>query len=279
TENEQLPFGRLDGPVTPSDIPTNEPRSVTTLFTKVAVDPPTGATYQVGDSLLLANASRTLEGYGHIVEPRGLARVIQVSDGTPIAEVGAVYGEILPGQAVMPAKKYTDPGLVQPVPVKDGVAASIIGWPGRPELQGFGLVPLLHQRQRGGGAQGLGHRALPRQRQARRRSSGRCLRSPSHSAPAPGRLGHDRRGDGDGSGCPRPRAHGHLPSARRPGAHPPAGHARLPGREAAVLTSVRPKRPRRRSLQGPGAARFSGLGSLTQFLLRQRFLYCEAIRV
>ena len=154
TENEHLPFGRLDGPVTPSDIPTNEPRSVTTLYTKVAVDPPAGATYQVGDSLLLANASRSLEGYGHIVEPRGLARVIQVSDGTPIAEVVAVYGEILPGQAVMPAEKYTDPGLVQPVPVKDGVAASVIGWPGHRELKGSGVVLFLDKGKRDGVAPG-----------------------------------------------------------------------------------------------------------------------------
>jgi LysM repeat protein len=154
TENDRLPFGRVDGPVTPSQIPTNEPRSTTTLYTKIAVDPPAGATYQVGDSLLLASVRAQLEGYGRVVEPRGLARVVQISEGTPIAEVVAVYGEILPDQATLPAEKFADPGVVEPVPVADGVAASVIGWPGRRELKGSGVVLFLDKGKSEGVAPG-----------------------------------------------------------------------------------------------------------------------------
>lgn len=154
TEGESFPFGRVDGPVMPSQIPTNEPRSTTTLYSKIAVDPPAGGTYQVGDSLLLAKVTQRLEGYGHVVEPRGLARVVQVSEGAPIAEVVAVYGEILPGQAALPAEKFTDPGAVRPVPVSDGVTASVIGWPGRRELKGSGIVLFLDKGKRDGVAPG-----------------------------------------------------------------------------------------------------------------------------
>jgi hypothetical protein len=154
TENDPLPFGRVHGPITPSQIPTNEPRSTTTLYTKIAVDPPEGATYQVGDSLLLASVRTRLEGYGRVVEPRGLARVIEISEGTPIAEVIAVYGEILPAEATLPAEKFADPGAVEPVPVADGVAASVIGWPGRRELKGAGVVLFLDKGKTDGVAAG-----------------------------------------------------------------------------------------------------------------------------
>jgi LysM repeat protein len=154
TENDALPFGRVHGPVTPSQIPTNEPNSNTTLYTKIAVDAPSGPTYQVGDSLLLASVRSRLEGYGRVVEPRGLARVVQISEGTPIAEVIAVYGEILPEEATLPAEKFADPGPVEPVPVADGVAASVIGWPGRRELKGSGVVLFLDKGKSDGVAAG-----------------------------------------------------------------------------------------------------------------------------
>ncbi|HTC23106.1 MAG TPA: LysM peptidoglycan-binding domain-containing protein [Gemmatimonadales bacterium] len=154
TEDDPLPFGLVHGPVTPSDIPTSEPRSATSLYTKIAIDPPSGAAYQVGDTLLVANARASLEGYGRVVEPRGLARVVQISEGAAIAEVVAVYGEILPGQSSLPAEKFTDPGVVKPVPVSQGVAADVIGWPGRHELKGSGIVVFLDKGKRDGVAPG-----------------------------------------------------------------------------------------------------------------------------
>ena len=154
SEGEHLPFGRLVGPVTPLQIPTRDPRGNATLYTKVAVVPPAGATYQVGDSLLVVDASRRLEGYGRIVEPRGLARVIAISEGAPIAQIVAVYGEILPDQMVLPAERFTDPGPVRAAAVSDGVQGSVIGWPGRRELKGAGIVLFLDKGKRDGVAPG-----------------------------------------------------------------------------------------------------------------------------
>ena len=154
TEGEELPFGRLIGPVTPPQIPTQDPRGAATLYTKVALTPPAGATYQVGDTLLLVDASRLLEGYGRIVEPRGLARVVSESEGTPIAEVVAAYSEILPDQSVLPAEKFPDLGTVRPAAVSDGIQASVIGWPGRRELKGSGIVLFLDKGKSDGVALG-----------------------------------------------------------------------------------------------------------------------------
>jgi hypothetical protein len=154
TEDDPLPFGTVHGPVTPSEIPTSQPRTATTLYSRIAIDPPEGATYQVGDTLLLANASGKLEGYGRVVEPRGLARVYQVTQGSAICEVVAVFGEILPGQVTLPAEKFTDPGAVKPVPVSEGISAEVIGWPGRRELKGSGIVLFLDKGKRDGVAPG-----------------------------------------------------------------------------------------------------------------------------
>jgi len=154
TEGEALPFGTLVGPVTPPQIPTQDPRGTSTLYTRVAITPPAGATYQVGDTLLLVDASRQLEGFGRIVEPRGLVRVVSESEGTPIAEVIAAYGEILPDQSVLPAEKFPDLGTVRPAAVSDGIQASIIGWPGRRELKGSGIVLFLDKGKNDGVALG-----------------------------------------------------------------------------------------------------------------------------
>jgi hypothetical protein len=154
TEGDPMPFGVVHGPVTPSDIPTNEPRSSTTLYSRIAIDAPAGATYQVGDTLLVANVRATVEGYGRIVEPRGLARVLEIAEGAAISEVVAVYGEILPGQATLPAEKFTDPGAVKPVPVSKGVAAEVIGWPGHREFKGQGIVVFLDKGKQDGVAPG-----------------------------------------------------------------------------------------------------------------------------
>jgi hypothetical protein len=155
TEGEALPFGRLVGPVTPLQVPTRDPRGNATLFTQVALVAPAGATYQVGDSLLVVDATQQLEGYGRIVEPRGMVRVVSISDGTPIGQVVAAYGEIVPDLSVLPAEKFNDPGPVRAEPVSQGIQATIIGWPGRRELRGSpGVVLFLDKGKRDGVAAG-----------------------------------------------------------------------------------------------------------------------------
>ena len=153
TEGERLAFGRLIGPVTPSQIPAAG-RGVLTLYTRVALEPPSGATYQVGDSLLVADVSKQIEDWGRVVQPTALARVVEISQGHPIAELVAVYGEVLRGQALLPAERFADPGPVRPVAVADGLEAAVVGWPGRRELKGAGLVLFLDKGRTAGVAPG-----------------------------------------------------------------------------------------------------------------------------
>jgi hypothetical protein len=153
TEDERLPFGRLVGPVTPPQIPA-QGRGSLTLYTRVALEPPAGASYEVGDSLLVVDVRKQIEDWGRVVQPTALARVVSISQGHPIAELVAVYGEVLRGQSVLPAEKFTDPGPVRPVAVADGLEAEVVGWPGQRELKGAGIVLFLDKGRSDGVAQG-----------------------------------------------------------------------------------------------------------------------------
>ncbi|MGH7629678.1 MAG: LysM peptidoglycan-binding domain-containing protein [Gemmatimonadales bacterium] len=153
TEGERLSFGRLIGPVTPSQIPAAG-RGALTLYTRVALEAPDGATYQVGDSLLITDVSKRIDDWGRVVQPTGLARVVEVSQGHPIAELVAVYGEVLRGQALLPAEKFADPGAVRPVAVADGIEAEVVGWPGRREIKGAGIVLFIDKGRNAGVAPG-----------------------------------------------------------------------------------------------------------------------------
>jgi LysM repeat protein len=154
TENQQLPFGRVIGPVTPLQIYSSTGQTSTMLYTKLALEAPAGGSYQVGDSLLVADVSKPIPGWGKVVEPRALTRVIEIFEGHPIVSVIALYGEVVPGLAVLPAEKFTDPGTVRPVPVADGLQAQVIGWPGRREMKGPGVVLFLDKGRQDGVAPG-----------------------------------------------------------------------------------------------------------------------------
>ncbi len=153
TEGERLSFGRLIGPVTPSQIPAAG-RGALTLYTRIALEAPEGATYQVGDSVLIADVSKRIEDWGRVVQPTGLARVVELSQDHPIAELVAVYGEVLRGQALLPAEKFADPGAVRPLAVADGIEAEVVGWPGRREIKGAGIVLFIDKGRNAGVAPG-----------------------------------------------------------------------------------------------------------------------------
>ncbi|HEU4588801.1 MAG TPA: LysM peptidoglycan-binding domain-containing protein [Gemmatimonadales bacterium] len=154
TEEQQLPFGRVIGPVTPLQIYSVTGQTSSTLYTKVAVTPPAGGSYDVGDSLIIADVSKPIAGWGRVVEPRALARVVELSKGHPIVSILALYGEVLPGQAVLPAEKFADAGTVRPEPVSDGLQAQVIGWPGRREMKGPGVVLFIDKGRQDGVAPG-----------------------------------------------------------------------------------------------------------------------------
>ena len=135
TENRRLPLGRLVGYVTPIEIRADDRRNAM-LFTKVLVAPPNGAQYQVGDTLLVVVMGRDVEKWGSIVQPTGLARVIELDKSGPVAEVIAQFGPIRPNQSVLPIEKFPEFGNVRAVPISDGVQGRIVAQKDRKDLVG-----------------------------------------------------------------------------------------------------------------------------------------------
>ncbi|MGE0555625.1 MAG: LysM peptidoglycan-binding domain-containing protein [Gemmatimonadales bacterium] len=126
TEGDALPFGRILGQVTPQQIRNLSERASAALFSVIAVMPPEGAQYQVGDSLLLVQTVNGPMGYGDIVRPTGMARVTGHNGDQAIAEVIAVYGAIRNGQQALPAEHFADAGTSRAQPVEGGVSGSVL---------------------------------------------------------------------------------------------------------------------------------------------------------
>jgi nucleoid-associated protein YgaU len=128
TDDQPLPLGQLLGPTEPEAVASLSYNFTAHLFSKVAVIPPGGATYQVGDTLLAVRTDRSIQGHGRIVKPTGLLRVIDVSKKENVAEVIAEYGRIQQGQSVLPVEHFVDKGDVKAVPISDGVEGTVIGY-------------------------------------------------------------------------------------------------------------------------------------------------------
>lgn len=153
TENQRLPYGKVIGPVTPQQIKAVNSRANALPFTTIALEAPHGATYEVGDSLLLLQLGRELDSYGKIVIPTGLAKVIETMDGHYLANIVATYGPIRNGQRTLPLESF-NPGSGRAVPVSDGVRGSLIGGLGRQDLKEPQMVVFINKGREDGVAPG-----------------------------------------------------------------------------------------------------------------------------
>lgn len=126
TEGKDLPMGLMLGTVAPLQIKAENRGTTAPLFSKVAMTPPAGGRYQVGDTLMVFKVGREVRGYGYSVIPTGLIRVTDAARAEIVGEVIAAYGQIHDGQRVMPAEKFDDPGRVRPVPISDGVKGTLL---------------------------------------------------------------------------------------------------------------------------------------------------------
>jgi hypothetical protein len=126
TEGDTLPFGRLLGPVTPEQIESTRARTAVQIFTTVAVLPPAGAHYAVGDTLLVVDRREGPVGYGEIIAPTGLIRVTGQNGEQTVGDVISVFAPIRDGQSVLPAEKFADPGAVKYQAVSGGLEGHIL---------------------------------------------------------------------------------------------------------------------------------------------------------
>jgi LysM repeat protein len=154
TEGQSLPFGKVIGPVTPPQVKSLSANLNATINTTIAVEAPRGATYQVGDTLLLALLGPELKPYGNPVVPTGLARVMDTVSGRYVATVVAVYGPIRRGQLTLPAEKFTPSGNARAVPMSEGVTARLLGGPSRQDIKAPQMVVYLDKGRQDGVAPG-----------------------------------------------------------------------------------------------------------------------------
>jgi hypothetical protein len=154
TEQQNLPFGKVLGPTMPQQIQGTSANANAQPYSTIAIDAPRGATYQIGDTLLLLQLGREIESHGDIVIPTGLAQIVDTVQGRYVASVVAIYGPIRNGQLVLPAEKFTPPGEAHAVPVTDGVKAKFLGGPSRQDLKAPQMVVFLDKGREDGVAPG-----------------------------------------------------------------------------------------------------------------------------
>ncbi|MCU0622221.1 MAG: LysM peptidoglycan-binding domain-containing protein [Gemmatimonadales bacterium] len=165
TEGEQLPFGRIKARVAPLSISSITNSGHSKLYGEVEVSPPSGARYEIGDTLLVVTRPGGVDDFGEMVVPQGAVVVQRVDDGRPIAKTVYMFEGVFPGQWTLPLEKFPTLPKVRAKPVTDGAVARIIGWPHRSELKtpqqyvfldkgkldGVGLGDLFEVRRDSGG--------------------------------------------------------------------------------------------------------------------------------
>jgi hypothetical protein len=126
TEGQKLSYGEVLGDVVPPMVANLQAPSTASQFSRIGIVPPKGATYQVGDSLMVAMRITSYAGYGDVIWPTGLARVVEVTPGQAVALVLNQYGRIRIGQVALPLERFTPGGSARAVPVADGIEAKVI---------------------------------------------------------------------------------------------------------------------------------------------------------
>jgi hypothetical protein len=145
TENQSLPYGKVLGPVTPPQIRAMHSNANAMPFTAIALEAPSGATYEIGDSLLLLQLGREIDSYGNIVIPTGVARITEATDGHYVATIVSTYGPIRNGQRTLPLESFNAGSGSRAVPVSDGVRGSLIGGLGRQDLKEPQMVVFINK--------------------------------------------------------------------------------------------------------------------------------------
>src|SRR5207247_2708192 len=126
TEGEKLPYGRVLGNTSIPAIPRLTDRSSAMPFDQIAIQPPRGASYHVGDSLLIVRVDRDIAGWGGVVVPVGVARVTELQRRQVLADVILQFARMHDGHLALPLEPFKDPGGVRPTPVDGGLEGGVI---------------------------------------------------------------------------------------------------------------------------------------------------------
>lgn len=154
TEGRKLPFGELLGPTAPPQISRIGTQGSTLLFQEVSFRAPKGASYQVGDTLLLVRLDRRIGDYGDVVVPTGMVEVKDVTRKDNIGIVVRQFGAVNRGQLTLPAERFNDPGSVRAQAIADGIEGRIIASRDPQELKGPMDVVFIDRGRKDGVAPG-----------------------------------------------------------------------------------------------------------------------------
>ena len=135
TEGQDLPFGRIVGRTASPMIASLTNFGVAKLYTDLAVSPPKGASYEIGDTLMIVEKGWPVNDYGFMVWPSGVGVIKRIDEGRPILTVTQIYWSIYPGQWLLPLEKFPAGSKARAVPITDGITAKILGWPRRPYMK------------------------------------------------------------------------------------------------------------------------------------------------
>lgn len=135
TEGRNLPSGLMLGLTQPPDIRYIREGQSAQLFNRVALLPPEGGSYANGDTLLSFQRELGMEGYGDIVVPTGLVRIVGRDANQYLAEVIGIFGPVRYGQEVMPAEKFTPGPEARAVATTDTLTGAVLGGREKRELK------------------------------------------------------------------------------------------------------------------------------------------------
>lgn len=126
TENDRLPWADVIGASGKAQLGNLTNVTMARIFESVEIRTPQAATYQVGDTLLVAHIGREIPDWGDVVVPTGIARVRESSNRRVVADVVMQFGRVVSGQVAMPIEPFRNPGSVFPTPVDNGMSGTII---------------------------------------------------------------------------------------------------------------------------------------------------------
>jgi LysM repeat protein len=135
SEEQKLPYGRVIARVAPMQIRANLNVGYSTLYGETELSPPKGASYEVGDSLLVVVKNGRINDFGEVLTPTGIVVVSRIDAGRPIARTVKLFNSVVPGQWVLPLEAFPTQQKMRAAPVTDGIEARVLGWPGLGELQ------------------------------------------------------------------------------------------------------------------------------------------------
>jgi hypothetical protein len=126
TEGESLPWASVVGRVGKAALPSLPASSDGMIHGEVDITAPSGAAYQVGDSLLVTRLTRRVDQWGTIVVPTGIVRVTNVAGSSVRARIVTQFDRVTDAQSAIPLETFDDPGYVVPVPVENGSMGEIL---------------------------------------------------------------------------------------------------------------------------------------------------------